>query len=103
MRQLGSAKWAQVVGALVEGSSIRAMVRMTGAAKNTVVKLLVDLGAACAKGALLHESSALVHGSRALGEPRSTSWPSWRQQVHDLDMKSRVHPRLQSAAGAGGR
>ena len=36
---------------------------------------------------------ALVHGSRALGEPRSTSWPSWRQQVHDLDMKSSVHPK----------
>ena len=27
------------------------------------------------------------------GEPRSTSWPSWRQQVHALDMKSRVHPK----------
>ena len=37
---------------------------------------------------------ALVHGSRALGEPRSTSWPSRRQQVHDLDMKSRVHYAL---------
>ena len=36
---------------------------------------------------------ALVHGSRALGAPRSTSWPSWRQQVHDLDMKSSVHPK----------
>ena len=34
------------------------------------------------------------HGFRALGEPRSTSWPSWRQQVHDLDMKSRVHYAL---------
>ena len=39
---------------------------------------------------------ALVHGSRALGEPRSTSWPSWRQQVHDLDMKSRVHPKYKT-------
>ena len=39
---------------------------------------------------------ALVHGFRALGEPRSTSWPSWRQQVHDLDMKSRVHPKSTS-------
>ena len=32
----------------MEGNSIRATVRMTGAAKNTVTKLLVDLGAACA-------------------------------------------------------
>ena len=39
---------------------------------------------------------ALVNGSRALGEPRSTSWPSWRQQVHDLDMKSSVHPKYKT-------
>ncbi len=33
----------------MEGNSIRATVRMTGAAKNTVTKLLVDLGAACSE------------------------------------------------------
>ena len=44
---------------------------------------------------------ALVHGSRALGEPRSTSWPSWRQQVHDLDMKSRVHPKYKTQYHVG--
>ncbi len=38
-----------MVAALVEGNSVRATVRMTGAAKNTVAKLLVDLGAACSK------------------------------------------------------
>ena len=47
MNRLTTEKRAQVVGALVEGNSIRATVRMTGAAKNTVTKLLVDLGAAC--------------------------------------------------------
>jgi IS1 family transposase len=36
-----------VVNCLIEGCSIRATVRMTGAAKNTVVKLLADLGKAC--------------------------------------------------------
>ena len=46
-------------------------------------------------------SPALVHGSRALGEPRSTSWPSWRQQVHDLDMKSRVHPKYKTKYHVG--
>ncbi len=35
------------MAALVEGNSIRATCRMTGVAKNTVVKLLVDLGVAC--------------------------------------------------------
>jgi len=32
----------------VEGNSIRATVRMTGVAKNTIAKLLLELGAACA-------------------------------------------------------
>lgn len=46
---LSTEKRAAVVRCLVEGNSIRATVRMTGVAKNTVTKLLVDLGAACAK------------------------------------------------------
>ena len=49
MNRLSTEKRAQIVGALVEGNSIRATVRMTGAAKNTVTKLLVDLGSACAE------------------------------------------------------
>ncbi|HVC24107.1 MAG TPA: hypothetical protein VNH82_11915 [Candidatus Dormibacteraeota bacterium] len=36
-----------MVTSLVEGNSIRPTVRMTGVAKNTVTKLLVELGAAC--------------------------------------------------------
>ena len=47
MNKLSPTKRSQVVAALVEGSSIRATVRMTGVAKNTVTKLLVDLGRAC--------------------------------------------------------
>jgi IS1 family transposase len=47
MNKLSTAKRAAVVRCLVEGNSIRAPVRMTGAAKNTVIKLLVELGAAC--------------------------------------------------------
>jgi IS1 family transposase len=48
MNRLTTEKRAQIIGALVEGNSIRATCRMTGAAKNTVTKLLVDLGEACA-------------------------------------------------------
>lgn len=33
-----------MIAALVEGNSIRATCRMTGVAKGTVLKLLVDLG-----------------------------------------------------------
>lgn len=47
MNKLSAEKRTAVVAALVEGNSIRATVRMTGVAKNTVVKLLADLGAAC--------------------------------------------------------
>lgn len=47
MNRLSAAKRAQVVRCLVEGNSIRATVRMTGVAKNTVTNLLVDLGTAC--------------------------------------------------------
>lgn len=47
MNRLDKAKQMQVVAALVEGNSIRATVRMTGVAKNTIAKLLVELGAAC--------------------------------------------------------
>ena len=44
---------------------------------------------------------ALVHGSRARGEPGSTSWPSWRPQVHDLDMQSSVHPKYRTKYPVG--
>ncbi len=49
MNRLTTAKQTAVVAALCEGNSIRATVRMTGVAKNTIVKLLNDIGAACSK------------------------------------------------------
>ncbi len=49
MNRLSTADRVRVVAALVEGNSIRATVRMTGVAKNTVTKLLVDLGKACSE------------------------------------------------------
>jgi len=49
MNRLPQAKRVQVVKALVEGNSIRSTVRMTGVAKNTVSKLLVELADACAQ------------------------------------------------------
>lgn len=47
MNRLSAEKRAEIIGCLVEGINIRATVRLTGAAKNTVAKLLVDLGNAC--------------------------------------------------------
>ncbi len=49
MKSLDNKKRAQVVAALVEGNSIRATVCMTGVAKSTIVKLLENLGMACAE------------------------------------------------------
>src|SRR5688572_16652248 len=49
MNRLPSAKRKAVVAALAEGNSIRATVRMTGVAKNTIAKLLLELGAACSE------------------------------------------------------
>jgi hypothetical protein len=48
MNKLNIEKQKQVIACLVEGNSIRATVRMTGVAKNTIVKLLADVGKACA-------------------------------------------------------
>ena len=49
MNRLPQAKRVQVAKALVQGNSIQATVRMTGVAKNTVAKLLVELGEVCSE------------------------------------------------------
>jgi IS1 family transposase len=48
MNCLNISERAQVIAALVEGVSINATCRMTGVAKHTVLKLLKDVGCACA-------------------------------------------------------
>jgi IS1 family transposase len=48
MNRLADEKRAQVIAALVEGTSINATCRMTGVAKHTVLKLLKDMGCAAA-------------------------------------------------------
>lgn len=57
MNRLSTAERARIIGCLVEGMSIRATVRVTGFAKNTVVKLLADLGKACQE----YQDKALVN------------------------------------------
>lgn len=49
MNRLSTAERARIIACLVEGNSIRATVRMTGYAKNTIVKLLAELGGACSE------------------------------------------------------
>lgn len=47
MNRLSNERRVQVVKSLVEGNSINGICRMNGVAKNTVLKLLADLGSAC--------------------------------------------------------
>ena len=49
VNKLSTERRGQIIACLVEGMSIRATVRVTGAAKNTVTKLLIDIGQACAE------------------------------------------------------
>ena len=49
MNCLDAATRSHIVHCLIEGCSVRATCRMTGTAKGTVIKLLADLGAACAR------------------------------------------------------
>jgi transposase len=48
MNKLSSEERARILDLLYEGQSIRAITRLTGASKNTVTKLLIDAGEACA-------------------------------------------------------
>jgi IS1 family transposase len=47
MKKLATADRAQILQLLCEGMAIRAVCRVTGASKNTVAKLLADVGQAC--------------------------------------------------------
>jgi IS1 family transposase len=49
MNRLNLSDRSRVIAALVEGTSINATVRMTGVAKHTILKLLKDVGCACAE------------------------------------------------------
>src|SRR5271163_3678124 len=48
MNRLSSETRAQVIHCLIEGCSIRSTVRITGVAKKTVMRLLVEVGDVCA-------------------------------------------------------
>ena len=49
MNRLSHARRVEILRLLVEGNSLRGVSRLTGASINTVTKLLVDVGTACAE------------------------------------------------------
>ncbi len=57
MNKLSNEDRVRVVAYLLEGNSLRATVRMTGIHRTTILKLLVDLGDACAA----YQSKTLVN------------------------------------------
>ena len=62
MNKLSTEKRVQIIGMLVEGMSMRAITRLTGASMNTVAKLLMD--AADAAVAFHHEHTRGIGGRR---------------------------------------
>lgn len=62
MNKLNTAKRSAILSCLFEGNSINSTVRMTGAAKNTVLKLVADAGTAFAR--YLHENVRNVKSKR---------------------------------------
>jgi len=49
INKLSTSERVQIVGRLVDGCSMRATARIAGVARNTIDKLLVELGAVCSK------------------------------------------------------
>src|SRR5712671_4609070 len=49
MNRLSTDKKIAVISALVEGCSVRSTVRLTGVAKGTILRLLAEVGTACAE------------------------------------------------------
>ena len=47
MNRLSLARRTQIIGALVEGNSIRSTERMTGTHRDTVMRLMVEVGQGC--------------------------------------------------------
>ena len=49
MNRLSIQERAKILGCMVEGNSVRATSRLTGADKKTVLRLLAEFGSACQK------------------------------------------------------
>ena len=91
MNKLNTAKRTAVLAALVEGNSIRSTVRMTGVAKGTVLKLVVDAGEAFAK--YQHETLRDLSGCRHIECDEVWAFCEMKQK--------NVPPEMQGTLGIG--
>jgi len=102
MNKLDRKARAQILQLLCEGMAIRAVSRVTGASKNTIAKLLVSAGHACAayqdqairnltcKRVQLDEIWSFVY-AKAANVERAKSAPATRWRRLDLDRYRRGH------------
>lgn len=90
MRKPSREQRIQVLKCLVEGCSINSTVRMTGAAKTTILRLLVDMGRVC----MNHEDTSL----RGLYVPEIEA-----DEIHGFNhCKAKTLPRAKAAPDAAG-
>jgi IS1 family transposase len=115
MNRLSSADRAAILGMLVEGNSLRATSRLADVSINTVTKLLVDLGAACAEyhdGHVRNVRSQRIQcdeiwcfaGAKAKNvtpEKQAQSWgDTWTWTALDADSKLCLSYRVGGRDGA---
>jgi len=81
MNRLSTEKRVQVVAALIEGNSINAVGRMTGVAKHTILKLLEDMGCACAEYHHRHVQTAPMPRGTEVKEPEAIMPRSWYRRL----------------------
>ena len=70
MNKLNKEKQTQIISALVEGNSLRATARMCDVAFNTVLKLLPQIGEACAE----YQDMAFRNLNRPRLDYRRNNW-----------------------------
>ncbi len=90
MNSLDSETRARIVAALVEGVSISSIVRMTGVAKTTILRLIREVGSACAR---FHDAQVRGLGTLNVQADEVWSYCTMKQR--------RVPVELQNTVGIG--
>jgi hypothetical protein len=113
MKKLAASERARILHLLCEGSSIRAVTRLTGASKNTVIKLMIDAGKVCAayhdehvRGVKVRrvqcdEIWSFVYSKQKTSRPRSAR--IWPMATCGLGQRSKPISKLIISYLVGGR
>jgi IS1 family transposase len=88
MNRLSLPRRTQIIGALVEGNSIRSIERMTDTHRDTIMRLMVEVGTGCAK--LLDETMRDLPSRRIQVDEIWAYVGKKQRQVTKQDDKSRV-------------